>query len=52
MTQSNRRDIESGWKPGSKVIYRRNGKIVDEHTLLKFDPPRVLSYTFYTLLES
>lgn len=43
--------IESEWKLGSKVIYRRNGKITDEHTLLKIEPPRVLSYTFHPLYE-
>ena len=26
--------IESDWKVGSKVIYRRNGQITDEQTLL------------------
>jgi uncharacterized protein YndB with AHSA1/START domain len=43
--------IESDWKVGSKVLYRRNGKITDEQTLLKFEPPHVLSYTFNPLFE-
>lgn len=43
--------IESDWKVGSKVIYRRNGQVTDEQTLLKFEPPHVLSYTFNPLLE-
>ncbi len=43
--------IESDWKLGSKVICRQSGKITDEHTLLRFGPPRILSYTFHPLYE-
>ena len=39
--------IESDWKIGSKVIYRRNGTITDEHVVLKVEPLRLLSHTFH-----
>src|SRR5262245_47423800 len=39
--------IESDWKVGSKVIYRREGKITDEHTILEVVPFRRLSHTFH-----
>jgi uncharacterized protein YndB with AHSA1/START domain len=39
--------IESDWKVGCKVIYRRDGKIVDEHVLLCCEPPRKFSHTFH-----
>ena len=39
--------IESDWKVGSKIIYRRNGEMVDEHVLLACEPPRRLSHTFH-----
>jgi uncharacterized protein YndB with AHSA1/START domain len=38
--------IESDWKVGSKVIYRRDGEIVDEHVLLTCEPVRRFSHTF------
>jgi uncharacterized protein YndB with AHSA1/START domain len=38
--------IESDWKVGSKVIYRRNGEVVDEHDLLTCEPLREFSHTF------
>jgi uncharacterized protein YndB with AHSA1/START domain len=38
--------IESDWKVGSKVIYRRDGQVVDEHVLLTCEPPRRFSHTF------
>jgi uncharacterized protein YndB with AHSA1/START domain len=38
--------IESDWKVGSKVIYRRNGHVVDEHVLLACEPPRRFIHTF------
>ena len=38
--------IESDWKVGSKVIYRRNGEVVDEHDLLTCEPLRGFSHTF------
>ena len=39
--------IESDWKVGSKVIYRREGKITDEHIILEVEPFRRLSHTFH-----
>lgn len=39
--------IESDWKIGSKVEYRRGHEITDEGVVLKFEPPRLLSYTFH-----
>lgn len=39
--------IESDWKVGSKVIYRRGGQVVDEHDLLTFEPERCFSHTFH-----
>jgi uncharacterized protein YndB with AHSA1/START domain len=39
--------IESDWKVGSKVIYRRDGKITDEHIVLQVEPLRLLSHTFH-----
>lgn len=41
--------IESDWKVGSKVIYRREGKVVDEHTLLECEPQRRLRHTFHPM---
>jgi len=41
--------IESDWKVGSKIIYRQNGEVTDEHDLLICEPPRRLSHTFHPL---
>jgi uncharacterized protein YndB with AHSA1/START domain len=41
--------IESGWEPGSKIFYRRNGEVVDEHTILEIDRPFKLVHTFQPL---
>lgn len=38
--------IESEWQPGSKIQYRRDGKVTDEHTVIKSNPPKHLSHTF------
>lgn len=38
--------IESDWKPGSKIVYRREGTVTDEHTLLEVVPQRRLVHTF------
>ena len=43
--------IESDWNVGSEVIYRRNGEITDENIVLRFEPFRVLSYTFHPVLN-
>ena len=39
--------IESDWKPGSKIIYRRKGEITDEHIVLTCEPPHWLIHTFH-----
>src|ERR1700742_3061282 len=39
--------VESDWKIGSKVVYRRGEDITDEGVVLKFEAPRLLSYTFH-----
>jgi uncharacterized protein YndB with AHSA1/START domain len=41
--------IESDWRAGSKVFYRRNGQVTDEHELLTCEPPRRFSHTFHPL---
>ena len=41
--------IESDWKVGSKVFYRREGKVMDEHELLTCEPPLRFSHTFHPL---
>jgi uncharacterized protein YndB with AHSA1/START domain len=38
--------IESDWLPGSKVVYRRNGEVVDEHEVLQVQAPHLLTHTF------
>jgi uncharacterized protein YndB with AHSA1/START domain len=38
--------IESDWLPGSMVIYRRDGKITDEHLLKELVPQRLIEHTF------
>jgi len=39
--------IESDWQVGSKVIYRRNGHVMDEHDLLTCERGRRFSHTFH-----
>jgi uncharacterized protein YndB with AHSA1/START domain len=41
--------IESDWKVGSKVFYRRNGEITDEHVILAVEKPYKLSHSFHPL---
>jgi len=41
--------IESDWKVGSKVFYRREAKVMDEHELLTCEPPLRFSHTFHPL---
>src|SRR3981189_2445949 len=43
--------IESDWRVGSPVIYRRKGTITDQGTVLKFEPPRLLAYTFHPIFD-
>lgn len=44
-------DIESDWKVGSKVIFRKGSEIWHDDTILRSEPPRVLSYTFRPLMK-
>lgn len=41
--------IESDWKVGSPVLFRRDGVITDENVLLKCEPPRLLAYTWHNI---
>jgi uncharacterized protein YndB with AHSA1/START domain len=41
--------IESDWRPGSKILYRRDGKVTDEHVISEIIPPRKLVHTFKPL---
>jgi uncharacterized protein YndB with AHSA1/START domain len=43
--------VESDWKVGSKFIFRRPNVITDEGTVLRAEPPRLLSYTFQHLWD-
>jgi len=43
--------IESDWRVGSSVLYRQEGEITDRGTVLTFEPPRLLSYTFHPVLD-
>lgn len=38
--------IESDWKVGSRVAYSRNGEVTDYGEVLKYEPPRLLSFTW------
>lgn len=42
--------IESDWMPGSKIRYRRDGRITDEHVILEVDRLRRLVHTFQPLV--
>jgi len=45
--------LESDWKTGSQWKMRRpDGSITDEGTVIKSEPPRLLSYTFHHLHEA
>jgi len=41
--------VESDWQVGSKVVFRWKGRIVHNDTVLKSEPPRLLSYSFHPL---
>jgi uncharacterized protein YndB with AHSA1/START domain len=41
--------IESDWRVGSKILYRRGGAVTDEQTILEIAPPTVLVHTFKPL---
>lgn len=43
--------VESDWRVGSRMVYRRNGEVSDEGTVLISEPPRLLSYTFHHVLD-
>jgi uncharacterized protein YndB with AHSA1/START domain len=43
-------ELISDWKVGSKVVFNRNGEIWHNDTILRSEPPRVLSYTFRPLM--
>ncbi|MEZ5498835.1 MAG: SRPBCC domain-containing protein [Steroidobacteraceae bacterium] len=38
--------IESAWKKGAAVLYRRDGEVVDEHELREVIPNRLIEHTF------
>ena len=38
--------VESGWNPGDRVAYSAGDQVMIEGTVLKSEPPRLLSYTF------
>lgn len=38
--------IESDWRVGSKVTYSREGKVTDYGEILKYEPPKLLSFTW------
>ena len=39
--------LESDWKVGSTLRYRRDGAVTDEHIILAVEPLRRLSHTFH-----
>jgi uncharacterized protein YndB with AHSA1/START domain len=41
--------IESDWKKGGVIYYRRNGEIMDKHELLEIIPNRLIEHTFKPL---
>ena len=41
--------VESDWKVGSPVVFRWRGEIVHNDSVLKCEPPRLLSYSFHPL---
>jgi uncharacterized protein YndB with AHSA1/START domain len=41
--------LESDWQIGSRIVFRWQGKIVHDDTILKCEPPRLLSYSFHPL---
>jgi len=43
--------IESEWKKGSAIYYRRDGEIVDEHELLEIVPHRLIEHTFKPMFD-
>lgn len=43
--------FRSDWKVGSPFVLEVNGKVTDTGTVLEFDPPKRLSYTFHHELD-
>lgn len=41
--------IESEWRVGSKILYVRDGEVVDEHTVVEVERPSKLIHTFHPL---
>jgi glyoxylase I family protein len=39
--------IESTWRPGDTILYRRAGAITDEHVILAIEAPRLLVHSFH-----
>ena len=44
-------EIRSDWKVGSPFALVMGGQVTDTGTVLEFDPPRRLSYTFHHEIE-
>lgn len=43
--------VISDWKVGSRLEFRREGKLILQGKVLECDPPRRLSYTFHSMHE-
>jgi len=43
--------IESDWKPGSEILYRRGGEVTDRNAVLAVDAPHRLVHTFQPVAE-
>lgn len=43
--------VESDWKIGSKVLYRRGDTVTDEHIVLVVEPPHSLRHSFHPLFK-
>ncbi|EDY16050.1 Activator of Hsp90 ATPase 1 family protein [Chthoniobacter flavus Ellin428] len=43
--------LESDWKVGSPFVFRCADRITDEGTILRSEPPRLLSYTFHHVVD-
>jgi uncharacterized protein YndB with AHSA1/START domain len=41
--------VDSDWKVGSSVVFRMKDKVLHNDTVLKSEPPRLLSYSFKPL---
>lgn len=43
--------IESTWRPGATIVYRRAGEVTDEHVILAVEAPRLLVHTFHPVSD-